>query len=340
MTDASVLVVGGAGYIGSHMVKTLVSSGYKTTVFDNLSRGHRDAVTGADFVQGDIRKTSDLESLFRSRSFDAVMHFAALCYVGESVEQPRLYYENNVMGTFNLVNAMLDAGVRRIVFSSTCATYGVPLRIPLTEDHPQSPINPYGETKLMIERMLADYGNAYGLQSVSLRYFNAAGCAADGTLGERHEPETHLIPLVLLEALRVRNGGNPRETGLSVFGDDFDTPDGTCIRDYIHVEDLCAAHMQALDRLLSGRTAGAEAYNLGNGRGFTVKEIIETAKIVTDIDIRYRLAGRRAGDPPRLVGSSEKAAEMLGWQPAVTDIAEIIGTAWRWFTCTETKSEQ
>jgi UDP-glucose-4-epimerase GalE len=330
MADSSILIVGGAGYIGSHMTKALSRQGFEATVFDNLSRGHRNAVD-CEFVEGNLLVPSDLKDLFSRRRYDLVMHFAALAYVGESVTEPRAYYENNVVGTVNLLNAMLDAGIDRFVFSSTCATYGNPVEIPMTEDHPQRPINPYGRTKLMVEEALRDYAEAYGLKSIALRYFNAAGCDRSGELGERHDPETHLIPLILREALRVRGGGRPEETRLKVFGDDFDTPDGTCIRDYIHVEDLSSAHLLAARRLLEGRCAGAEAYNLGNGQGFSVLEVIEACRQATGIDIRYSIDPRRPGDPPRLVGSAEKARDILGWRPEITDLREIIATAWSWF---------
>jgi len=326
----SILVTGGAGYIGSHMVKMLSQAGHEVVVFDNLSRGFRDAVISGQFVEGDLRSSADVRNLFSVRSFDAVIHFAAFAYVGESVSKPREYYENNVTGTFNLLSGMLDAGVNQLVFSSTCATYGVPESIPIAEEHPQHPINPYGYTKLVIERMLADFSQAYGMRSVSLRYFNAAGCDAEGELGERHDPETHLIPLVLQEAQRVERGGDPADTRLEVFGDDFDTPDGTCVRDYIHVTDLCSAHMKALDRLASGAVTGAEAYNLGNGKGFSVREVIDTCRRVTGVDIQYRVADRRSGDPGVLVGSASKASQVLSWRPAYADLDGIIETAWRW----------
>jgi UDP-glucose 4-epimerase len=326
----SVLIIGGGGYIGSHMVKMMAHSNYEVTAFDNLSRGHRDAVVVERFVRGDLLQGRELAEVFRQGPFEVVLHFAALCYVGESVMRPREYYQNNVTGTLNLLNAMLDAGVKNIVFSSSCATYGVPERTPITEGQPQNPINPYGQTKLIVERVLGDYATAYGMNSISLRYFNAAGCDPDGALGERHDPETHLIPLILREADRIRRGGKPQDTKLCVYGDDFDTPDGTCIRDYIHVHDLCVAHLSAVRRLISGEVAGAEAYNLGNGQGFSVKQVIDACRRVTGADIRYKTVGRRAGDPPRLVGSAEKARAVLCWQPQITDLEAIIATAWRW----------
>jgi UDP-glucose-4-epimerase GalE len=318
------------------MVKMLMKEGHQVTVFDNLSRGFRDAVMTDDFVQGDLLNKEDLNNLFQDRAFDVVMHFSALCYVGESVQYPLMYYRNNVEGTLNLLDAMRIAGVNKFVFSSSCALYGIPQAIPITEAQQKNPVNPYGWTKLFVENILRDCAEAYGLQSVSLRYFNAAGCDPAGQLGERHDPETHLIPLVLKEALRVQAGGNPDDTNLLVFGDDYDTPDGTCVRDYIHVEDLCAAHMLAMKRLLNGNVDGAEAYNLGNGKGFSVKEVIEACGRVTGIDIRYKVVERRPGDPPVLVGSAEKAKKVLGWEPKYTHLKDIIETAWRWVDKIET----
>jgi UDP-glucose 4-epimerase len=330
--SASVLVVGGAGYIGSHMTKLLVNAGLNVTVFDNLLLGHRDAVVTDSFVQGDLLNKDDLKQVFQHSKFDVVMHFAAFAYVGESVGNPRKYYQNNVVGTLNLLDAMLDAGLDKFVFSSSCATYGIPQAIPITEDQPQNPINPYGKTKLMVEQILEDYAQAYQLNSVSLRYFNAAGCDPEGVLGERHDPETHLIPLVINEALRVQQGGHPDDTELCVYGDDFDTPDGTCIRDYIHVNDLGAAHQAAMEMLIRGDITGAQAYNLGNGQGFSVKQVIEACRRVTGVDIRYKVIERRAGDPPRLIGSAAKAQRHLGWRPGITKLDAILETAWRWFS--------
>jgi UDP-glucose-4-epimerase GalE len=331
MKEMSVLVVGGAGYIGSHMARMLVEQGHAVTVFDNLSKGHRDAATGADFVQGDLLVPADLQALFRRSAFDVVMHYAALCYVGESVQQPRLYYRNNVQGTLNLLDAMMDAGAGRLVFSSTCATYGVPLESPITESHPQHPINPYGWSKLMVERVLDDYALAHDLRSISLRYFNAAGSDPEGRLGERHDPETHLIPRALLEARRVLRGGDPAGTELTLHGEDYDTPDGTCVRDYIHVDDLASAHLLAAERLATGQAMGAEAYNLGNGTGFSVKEVIAACRRVTGAPIGYATGPRRPGDPPYLIGSAAKARQVLRWQPAYTDLDRIIASAWKWF---------
>jgi UDP-glucose-4-epimerase GalE len=312
------------------MVKMLADAGYATTVFDNLSLGHRDAIVSGEFLEGDLLNRRDLDTLFHQRSFDIVMHFAALCYVGESVVNPLSYYQNNVAGTVNLLEAMMKAGATRFVFSSSCAIYGIPLGTPITEEHTKNPINPYGHTKLTVEHLLLDSAKAYGLHSIALRYFNAAGCDPERRLGERHDPETHLIPLVLEEAQRVLKGGRPEDTALRIFGTDFDTPDGTCIRDYIHVEDLCAAHLAATERLLDGKSQGAEAYNLGNGKGFSVKEVIETCRRVTGVDIRYTPVDRRPGDPPLLVGSSEKARSILAWIPKITSLEKIVETAWHW----------
>ena len=327
-----ILVTGGAGYIGSHMVKLLLRQGHHVTVFDNLSTGHRDAVKGVDFVEGDLRREADAARAFEGRRIEVVMHFAASCYVGESVQDPAKYYANNVIGTLNLLEAMRAAEVKRLVFSSTCSTYGDPVSLPMSEDHPQRPVNPYGMSKLTAECAMADYGRAYGLCTVALRYFNAAGCDPEGELGERHDPETHLIPLVLREALRVRGGGKAEDTQLQVFGDDFDTPDGTCIRDYVHVADLCAAHLLAMKCLLGEKASEFEAFNLGTGKGCSVKEVIEICRRITGQDIRYRLAGRRAGDPARLVASAERARAELGWSPEFIELSDIVETAWHWFS--------
>lgn len=329
---ASIIVLGGAGYIGSHAAKVLSRTGHAVTVFDNLSTGHRDAARFGRFVEGDLRRRQDLDNLFRQETFDAVMHFAACCYVGESVEQPGKYYENNVVGTLNLLEAMRAAGVARLVFSSSCATYGNPLRMPIDESHPQNPVNPYGMTKFVAERAMADFGRAYGLRTVALRYFNAAGCDAEGELGERHDPETHLIPLVLREALRVRAGGKPEDSELRVNGEDFDTPDGSCVRDYVHVSDLCAAHLLALQRLMDGKAREFNAFNLGNEHGISVKEVIGVCREVTGIDIRYVVGDRRRGDPPALVADSRRAREVLGWAPRHEKLTDIVQTAWNWFS--------
>jgi len=315
----AILVLGGAGYIGSHMVLALQDAGYSVVVFDNLSRGFADAVDSTPLVIGDLRSPADLDACFSAHRIDLVMHFAALAYVGESVTEPELYYQNNVVGALNLLAAMRRQGVNRLVFSSTCATYGEPDYVPITESHPQRPINPYGRTKWMIEQALRDYALAYGTQSVSLRYFNAAGCDPQGRAGERHNPETHLIPLVLAEAMRVMRGGDPADTALRVFGIDFSTPDGSCVRDYIHVSDLCQAHLRAAERLLSEQTSGAEFYNLANGTGFSVLDVIEACRDVTGMPIAYKTEHHRAGDPAVLVGDAHLTNEVLGWRPELGD---------------------
>ncbi|MFO0755034.1 MAG: UDP-glucose 4-epimerase GalE [Byssovorax sp.] len=326
---ASVLVAGGAGYIGSHMVKTLGRAGYTVTTLDNLSLGHRDAVKYGDLVVADLLDQAALARLFAERRFDLVIHFAASAYVGESVTDPRKYYTNNVAGTLSLLGAMLDAGVKRLIFSSSCATYGVAREVPITEDHPQAPINPYGRSKLFVEQILRDYAAAHGISSIALRYFNAAGCDREGDLAERHDPETHIIPIVLNEAARVLVGGDPGESRLSIFGSDYPTPDGTCVRDYIHVEDLCSAHLRAAERVLAGKGEGFEAYNLGNTQGVSLLELIAAAREVTGADIIAKVGPRRPGDPPVLVGSSARAREVLGWVPEVTDLRDIVASAWR-----------
>ena len=335
MTDSDphgpppILVVGGCGYIGSHMVLALQDAGYPVAVLDNLSRGFADAVGDAPLFVGDIRSAADLDSCFARFDASLVMHFAALAYVGESVTEPELYYQNNVAGTASLLAAMRRHGRTRLVFSSTCATYGEPRQLPIPETHSQWPINPYGRSKLMVEQILADYGAAYGFQSVSLRYFNAAGCDPLGRAGERHAPETHLIPVVLDEALRVMRGGAAADSRLTVFGSDFPTPDGSCVRDYIHVADLCHAHLLAARRLLAGAVHGAEFYNLANGVGFSVLDVIATCRAVTGQPIHFTLAPRRPGDPATLVGDAARAGVALGWRPAHPDLRAIIETAWR-----------
>lgn len=317
-----VLVVGGAGYIGSHMVQMLGHKGCIVTTLDDLSSGHHDAVLCGDFVQGNFGDRALLDSVL-SRGFDAVMHFASFIQVGESVQHPDKYYRNNVTYTLSLMDAMRAHGVNKFIFSSTAATFGEPQYTPMDEQHPQQPINPYGRTKLMVEQALADYDKAYGFKSVSLRYFNAAGADPKGLLGERHDPETHLIPLVLQAA-------SGRRSNISVFGRDYDTPDGTCIRDYIHIQDLCSAHWLALVSLMNG--ADSQSYNLGNGNGFSVQEVIETAERVTGRKIPVVNGPRRDGDPARLVADSRLAREKLGWQPQYADLATIIEHAWKWET--------
>jgi len=317
-----VMVVGGAGYIGSHMVKLLCKEGTSVVVLDDLSSGYRDAVVaGAELVVGSAADAKLLDELFRRYRFDAVMHFASFIQVGESVVEPAKYYANNVATTLTLLDAMRAAGVLRFIFSSTAAVYGDPEYVPINEVHPKNPINPYGRSKWMVEQVLEDYDRAYGLKSVCLRYFNAAGADPEGELGERHVPETHLIPLVLQAA-------SGRRDAICVFGTDYDTPDGTCIRDYIHVADLCDAHALALQRLLGGGESGH--FNLGNGQGFSVKEVIDTARRVTGRAIPVRYEARRAGDPPRLVADAGLARAQLGWQPKRADLETIVADAWAW----------
>ena len=317
----TILVVGGAGYIGSHMVKILLGEGYRVITLDNLSTGYRDAVVGGEFIEADLADRGQLEQLFSGETIDAVMHFASFIQVGESVREPAKYYANNVANTLNLLDSMRNHGVNKFIFSSSAAVYGEPIRVPIDEDHPKQPLNPYGRTKWMVEQILADYDLAYGLKSVSLRYFNAAGADAEGRLGERHEPETHLIPLVLQAA-------SGRRENVQVFGRDYDTPDGTCIRDYMHVADLCKAHRLALERLLNG--AGSAAYNLGNGSGFSVQEVIDTAARITGKRIPVKDGARRGGDPARLVADAQTARQVLGWVPRYPELEPIIVHAWQW----------
>ena len=319
----TILVVGGAGYIGSHMVKHLFRLGCRVVTLDNLSGGYRDAVLAGEFVEGDIADLDLLQELFAGGGFDAVMHFASFIQVGESVREPGKYYRNNFSHTLNLLDAMCAAGVNNFIFSSSAAIFGEPDYLPIDEAHAKKPINPYGRSKLMVEEALADYARACGLKSVSLRYFNAAGADPDGELGERHEPETHLIPLVLQAA----SGRRPH---VSVFGRDYDTPDGTCIRDYIHVMDLCEAHWLALQSLFDG--SGSQAYNLGNGSGFSVQEVIDAAQRVTGRKIPVVDAPRREGDPARLVADATLARKALGWAPRYADLETILRHAWAWET--------
>jgi UDP-glucose 4-epimerase len=320
----AILVTGGAGYIGSHSVLTLQKAGYEVIVLDNLVYGHQDLVEQVLKVKLIVGSTGDralLQEIFADHQIDAVMHFAAYAYVGESVTQPAKYYQNNVVGTLTLLEAMLEANINKFVFSSTCATYGVPDAVPITEDQSQHPINPYGATKLMVERILQDFNQAYDFRSVCLRYFNAAGADPEGNLGEDHNPETHLIPLVLQTALGHRQS-------VSIFGTDYDTPDGSCIRDYIHVLDIAQAHILALEYLIDN--GATDVFNLGNGSGFSVKEVIETARQITGKEIKAELSDRRPGDPPSLVGSGAKAQKILGWQPAYSNLDDIISHAWQW----------
>jgi len=316
-----ILITGGAGYVGSHANKQLNRSGHETVVFDNLVHGHREFVKWGEFFFGDLANRKSIRHCFTTYPIEAVMHFGGFAYVGESVTDPSGYYGNNVVNTLNLLDIMKEFHTKYFIFSSSCAVYGIPQRIPLTEDHPQHPINPYGRTKLMVEDILKDYDRAYGIRYVNLRYFNASGADPDGEIGERHDPETHLIPLVLDAAI-----GNKED--IKIFGTDYDTPDGTCIRDYIHVTDLADAHLLSLAHLMNG--SGSDAFNLGNGNGFSVRDVIETAQKVTGKVIISTEWARREGDPPVLVGSSEKAKTILGWRPRYADLATIIDTAWQW----------
>lgn len=316
----NVLVVGGAGYIGSHMVRLLGRSGHNPVVLDNLCDGHRDSVTGHKLIVGELADSKLLDQVLESESIDAVMHFAAFAQVGESVINPAKYYVNNVVATIDLMEAMRRHDIKRFVFSSTCATYGEPQQVPIRESEPQHPVNPYGFTKLVIERALADYAQAYDFGYAALRYFNAAGASPDGDIGEDHDPETHLIPIVLQVALGQRKQ-------VTVFGDDYDTPDGTCIRDYIHVDDLAAAHLTALEKIEFGQ--GIQL-NLGTGNGFSVRQVIDACRTVTGADIPEVLGQRRAGDPPELVADSSAAKEFLGWVPKYQTVEEVVETAWNW----------
>lgn len=316
----NILVTGGAGYIGSHAVRLLQSAGHEVWVYDNLSYGHREAVPAGKLIEGNVGDRERVTSALKQHSIDAVMHFAAFALVGESVAEPNKYYQNNVIETLNLLEAMRDADVNRFVFSSTTATYGVPDTIPITEEERQDPINPYGFSKLVIEKALADYAHAYGWGYAALRYFNAAGASPDGEIGEDHKPESHLIPIILQVALGQREN-------ISIFGEDYPTPDGTCIRDYIHVHDLGSAHIKALELLKDGQ--GLQL-NLGTGRGNSVREVIDACREVTGHEIPTVVGERRPGDPPELVANSDKAQKTLDWKPQYMDIRETVETAWKW----------
>ena len=321
MSPRKILVTGGAGYIGSHTVKELLRRGYETLTLDNLSTGHRESVRGGEFIEADLRTIDALRDVFSKYHVDAVIHFAASCYVGESVKEPMKYYENNVLCGLNLLAAMLEQEVRTIIFSSTAAVYGNPVETPITEGHAQLPINPYGQTKSLFEDILKSHERLHGIRYVSLRYFNAAGCDPDGEIGENHDPETHLIPLVLDAALGI----GPE---LQIFGTDYDTPDGTCVRDYVHVCDLADAHILCLQRLLDGGPSGA--YNLGTGHGYSVREVVDAAERVIGRDVPRVESPRRPGDPPELVASAEKIRDELGWLPEHSSIEDILATAWNW----------
>jgi len=320
---SAILVTGGAGYIGSHAVRALANLNYKVIVLDNLIYGHRQAIINADvtFVEGDIANKALVVNIIKSYKIEAVMHFAAFAFVGESVTDPSKYYNNNLASSIALLDAMREAACKNIIFSSTCASYGTPVYVPMDELHPQEPINPYGASKWMLERVIKDYHHAYGLNYAFLRYFNASGCSSDGRIGEDHNPETHLIPLILKAAKGERSA-------ITVFGTDYDTPDGTCVRDYIHVEDLADAHLKAFTFLLSGK--GPVICNLGTGSGFSVKEMIQAAEKVTGKKVPVIYGDRRDGDPAILVANASKAYAEIGWRAKYTSIEDIIATAWKW----------
>ncbi|MGC8770329.1 MAG: UDP-glucose 4-epimerase GalE [Brevinematia bacterium] len=316
----AILVAGGAGYIGSHTVKMLYKKGYDVIVYDNLSKGYREFAKWGKFIEGDISDDKKLKEVFKSHKIDAVMHFCAFIEVGESVVEPEKYYKNNLVNTITLINTMKDAGIKNFIFSSTAAIFGEPKHIPIKEDDPKNPINPYGKTKLFVEEILEDYEKAYGFNSICFRYFNAAGADPDGEIGEAHNPESHLIPLILDAAMGKREA-------IKIFGTDYPTKDGTCIRDYIHVNDLAEAHILGLEFLLKEKRS--ERFNLGSGEGYTVREIIDMVKKITGKEFKVVETERRAGDPPVLIADSSKARRMLGWQTKFT-LQEIIETAWNW----------
>ncbi len=321
-----ILVTGGAGYIGSHTVKELVKRGYYVTVLDNLSNGNMTSLDGVQYIEGDIGDYDKVNKLLQSKEIDAVINFAALAYVGESVSNPRKYYDNNVVKGKAFLDAVVDSGVKKIVFSSSCATYGIPEKIPISEEEKQWPVNPYGWTKLMFEQMMKDYDEAYGLRYISLRYFNAAGADADGSIGEMHDPETHVIPILLQNALGVRNG-------FSVFGTDYETRDGSCVRDYVHVTDLADAHIRAIEYLF--KKEKSDCFNLGTGEGITVLELVDAIQRVTGRKLNVFMEGRRSGDPGILVADNTKAKSVLGWTPVHSSIDNIIRTAWNWYNGAE-----
>ena len=316
----NILVIGGAGYIGSHMVRMLANQGYNPVVFDNLSKGHREAVANYPFELGDLGDKARLTEVFKKYGIEAVMHFAAFAEVGESVKEPSKYYHNNVAKVLDLLDALVGNDIKYFVFSSTAATFGEPVRPKIDESHPQNPINPYGNTKLMVEKILADFDTAYGLKATALRYFNASGADDSGEIGESHNPETHLIPIVLQAAAGKR-------PSIKMFGTDYPTPDGTCVRDYVHVNDLARAHILALEKMFKDNVS--ERFNLGSGNGFSVAEIVKEAKRITGIDFTVEKAPRRDGDPAVLVADSAKAERILGWKPQY-NLTRIIETAWTW----------
>ncbi len=317
----SVLVTGGAGYVGSHTVKLLDEKGYDVVVFDNLSRGHIESLPkNAKFENIDLLNSPRLKEDIKKYNIDAVIHFAALAYVGESVERPDLYYTNNVIGSLNLLNVLKENEIKKFIFSSTCSLYGNPKKIPISENQKENPINPYAKTKYVIENMLKDFDSSFGIRFVSLRYFNAAGASFDSCIGESHDPETHLIPLVLYAALGKRDK-------VVIFGDDYETADGTCIRDYVHVDDLAEAHVKALEYLEENH--GSSIINLGSGKGYSVKEVVDIAREVTNITFDMEVSGRRPGDPAVLIADNKKARQVLNWQPKF-DLYDIIKSAWNW----------
>jgi len=317
----TVLVTGGAGYVGSHCAKAFAKAGWTVVTYDNLSRGHRDLVKWGELIEGDILDPAFLTKTLTELKPDAVAHFAAFAYVAESMAQPDIYYRNNVVGTMNLLDAMVASGVRQMVFSSSCATYGISDEL-ITEETPQNPINPYGETKKICEKMILDYGQAHDIRSVLLRYFNAAGCDPEGETGERHDPEPHVIPLAI-------RGAMDGTFTFNILGGDYDTPDGTCVRDYVHVSDLADAHWRALDYLAKG--GESDVFNLGTGQGSSVMELADAVSRVAGTEVPRVMAARRPGDPPSLVASAEKAERVLGWTPTRSDLESILTTAWDWF---------
>jgi UDP-arabinose 4-epimerase len=318
--SGTVLVTGGAGYIGAHACKALAQAGYLPVTYDNLFNGHEWAVKWGPLERGDVLDRQRLDQVIRRHRPNVIMHFAALAYVGESVTDPGLYYRNNVIGSLTLLEAMRDHQIRQIVFSSTCATYGSPDQLPITEETPQRPLNPYGASKLMVEQMLADFKRAHRIDWTALRYFNAAGADPDNDIGEVHSPETHLIPLVL-------DAASGKRRNLTIFGTDYDTPDGTCVRDYVHVADLAEAHVRALQAFEGGHSG---PFNLGNGNGFSVREVIEAAKMVTGVEVPIIMGQRRPGDPATLISDASLARAVLGWRPRISRLEDIIATAWAW----------
>lgn len=321
MNKKTIIVTGGAGYIGSHTCKMLYQVGYNPVVVDNLSTGHKSFVKWGDFENCDLRNFDQIKAALKKHQPIAIIHFAAFSQVGESAKNPYKYYQNNILGTANLLQAMIEENINKIIFSSTCAVYGVPNSIPIDENCPTNPINPYGKTKLICENLLKDFENAYGLKYVLLRYFNACGADFDAEIGEKHDPETHLIPLVIEAALQKRDD-------IKIFGDDYSTPDGTCIRDYIHVNDLASAHIKALDYILNG--GKSDIFNIGTGTGFSVKEIVDSVEKITGKNVNKIIAPRREGDSEILVASNDKIRNILGWEARCSDVDSIIKSAWKW----------